>query len=123
MLHGHVFVMHCENVSKGSNYFSRKKYNLIFHLKCAKLKQNCIVYIAESQTLENIPWICSIFNFNVFGLPPLHMQKGLYKIIFGHKCFISEQIFKMFAALFTTFGMQKDYMVIFFLRSSRKVRF
>ena len=34
-------------------------------------------------------------------------------IILGHNYFISEPIFKLSAALFTTFGLQKDEMVIF----------
>ena len=39
-------------------------------------------------------------------------------VIFHLKCilnFISEPIFKIFATLFTTFGLQKDDIVIFFL--------
>ena len=37
----------------------------------------------------------------------------LFKIIFGQNYFISEPIFKTFAALFMTFGLQKDDMIIF----------
>ena len=36
------------------------------------------------------------------------MQKGLFKIMFWHNYFTSEPIFKIFAALFMTFGFQKD---------------
>ena len=43
------------------------------------------------------------------------MQKFLFKIIFGHHYFISDPIFKIFKALFITFGLQKDDMVIFFI--------
>ena len=60
-------------------------------------------------------------------LPPLHMYaKCLFKTIFGHKSFISEQIFKFFATIFRTFRLQKDDMVIIFfnfLWCFRKVRF
>ena len=34
-------------------------------------------------------------------------MKGLLKIIFEHNIFISEPIFKFFAVLFRTFGMQE----------------
>ena len=44
-------------------------------------------------------------------------------MIFGHNYFISEPIFKLFAALFRTHELQKDGMVIFFLWCFRKVRF
>ena len=44
-------------------------------------------------------------------------------MIFGHNYFISEPIFKIFVALFRTYGLQKDGMVIFFLMCFRKVRF
>ena len=50
------------------------------------------------------------------------MERALFKMIFGH-IFISERIFKMFVALFTTFRMQNGDMIIFFLRCFRKVRF
>ena len=71
---------HCKNVSKGSNYFPWKKSKLIiFQLKCTKSKQNCIVRIDEHQTLKIIPQIRLIFNFHVYGLPPLHMQKAYSK--------------------------------------------
>ena len=42
---------------------------------------------------------------------------------FGHNYFISEPIFKLFAALFRTHELQKDGMVLFFLWCFRKVRF
>ena len=51
------------------------------------------------------------------------MKKALFKIIFSHKMFVCYPIFKIFEALFKTFGMQNVDMVIFFLRSFRKVRF
>ena len=44
-------------------------------------------------------------------------------MILGHNYFISEQIFKLFMALFRTHELQKDGMVIFFLWCFRKVRF
>ena len=34
------------------------------------------------------------------------MEKALFKIIFWHKIFICEPIFKIFVSLFMTFGMQ-----------------
>ena len=115
---------HCKNVSKGSNYFPAKKSKLvIFYLKCTKPKQNSSVWIAECQTLNIIPQICLIFIFKVFGLPPLHMQKAYSKYFFFHNYFNCEPIFKIFAALFRTFGLQKNDMVIFFLWCFRKVRF
>ena len=58
------------------------------------------MHIAERQTLKIIPQICLIFNFKMFGLPPLHMQKAYF---FGHNFFISEPIFKIFVGLLTTF--------------------
>ena len=56
----------------------KKSKMVIFHLKCTKPKPNCIVCIAERQTLTGnyFPKICLIFNFKVFGLPPLHMQNA-----------------------------------------------
>ena len=87
-----------------------------------KPKQNCIVCIAEHQTHKTIAQIRLIFNFQVYGTSPAH-AKGLFKIIFGHNHFTSEPIFKIFAALFTTFGLQKDDMVVFFLKCFTKVRF
>ena len=36
------------------------------------------------------------------------IEKAIVKIIFGHKIFICQPIIKIFVALFTTFGMQKD---------------
>ena len=51
------------------------------------------------------------------------MEKDLSKIIFWHKIFIFKPIFEIFEALFKTYGMQNGDMVIFFLRSFRKVRF
>ena len=51
------------------------------------------------------------------------MEKALFKYIFLHKIFICKRIFKIFVAPFKTFGMQNDDMLIFFLRSFRKVRF
>ena len=36
------------------------------------------------------------------------MEKALVKIIFSHKMFTCQPIFKNFVALFRTFGMQKD---------------
>ena len=53
----------------------------------------------------------------------LQWKKPLFKIIFWHKIFICQQIFKIFVALLKTFGMQNGDMVIFFLMSFRKVRF
>ena len=44
-------------------------------------------------------------------------------MILGHDYFISEPIFKIFVALLRTHELQKDGMVIFFLRCFRKVRF
>ena len=51
------------------------------------------------------------------------MEKALLKITFWHKIFICQPIFKIFVALFKTFGKQNDDMVIIFLNSFRKVRF
>ena len=51
------------------------------------------------------------------------MEKALFKNIFLHKIFICQPIFKIFVALFKTFGMQNGDMLIFFLRSFRKARF
>ena len=51
------------------------------------------------------------------------MEKALFKNIFLHKFFICQPIFKIFVALFKTFGMQNGDRLIFFLRSFRKVRF
>ena len=48
------------------------------------------------------------------------MEKALFKNIFLHKIFICLQIFKNFVALFKTFGMQNDDMLIFFLEVSQK---
>ena len=42
---------------------------------------------------------------------------------FLHKIFICSPIFKIFVALFKTFGMQNGDMLIFFSRPFRKVRF
>ena len=50
------------------------------------------------------------------------MEKALFKNIFLHNFFICQSIFKMFVALFKTFGMQNGDMLIFFSRSFRKVR-
>ena len=47
-----------------------------------------------------------IFFWENSDFPSLH--KALVKINFGHKIFICQPIFKIFVALFTTFGMQKD---------------
>ena len=97
----------------GSNYFPRKKSKLIiFHLKCTKPKQNCIVCIAEHQTLKIIPQIRLIFNFQVYGLPPLHMRP--IQNNFWAYFFTNESIFKIFMAVFKTFGLQKGDIVIFF---------
>ena len=41
------------------------------------------------------------------------MKKALVKIIFVRKLLICEPIFKIFVALFRTFGMQKDAKIIF----------
>ena len=49
--------------------------------------------------------------------------KGLFKINFGHNHFLCEPIYKIFVALFRTFGLQKIDMVIFFLWCFIKVRF
>ena len=51
------------------------------------------------------------------------MEKALFKNIFLHKIFICQMIFKIFVALFKTFGMQNGDILIFFVRSFRKVRF
>ena len=51
------------------------------------------------------------------------MEKALFKNIFLHKIFICQPIFKIFVALFKTFGTKNGDMLIFFLRSFRKVRF
>ena len=40
------------------------------------------------------------------------MEKALLKIIFGCKIFVCQPIFKIFVALFTTFGRQKDSKII-----------
>ena len=47
------------------------------------------------------------------------MEKSLVKIMFGCKQFICGPIFKLFAALLKTFGMQKDDKIIFFWRFFR----
>ena len=51
------------------------------------------------------------------------MEKALFKNIFLDKILICQPIFKLFVALFKTFGMQNGDLLIFFLRSFRKVRF
>ena len=51
------------------------------------------------------------------------MEKAIFKNIFLHNIFICQPIFKIFVALFMTFGMQIGDRLIFFLRSFRKVRF
>ena len=63
------------------------------------------------------------FQFNGVCITSLAHEKCLFKIILGHNYFITGPIFKLFEALFTTFGLQKDAMVIFFMRFFRKVRF
>ena len=63
------------NISKGSNYFPGKIK--IDHLKYTRPNQNCIVCLAEHQTLKIIPQIRLIFNFQVYGLPPLHIQNDI----------------------------------------------
>ena len=50
-------------------------------------------------------------------------KKTLFKNSLLHKFFICLPIFKIFVALLKTFRMQNDDMLIFFLRSFRKVRF
>ena len=57
-----------------------------------------------------IPQICLICHFKMFGLPPLHVQKDLLKIIFG----LVNQ-FSIFMLHFKTSRLQKDDMVIFFI--------
>ena len=51
------------------------------------------------------------------------MEKALFKNIFLYKIFICSPIFKIFVALFKTFGMQNGDKLIFFLRPFRKVKF
>ena len=65
------------------------------------------------------------FQFKGVWITSLAHEKGLpvFKIIFGRKLFISKSIFKISAALFKTFGLQKDDKVIFFLNCFRKARF
>ena len=41
------------------------------------------------------------------------MGKAPVKVIFSHKIFICQSIFKIFVALFKTFGMQKDSKITF----------
>ena len=53
-----------------------------------------------------MPQNCLIFNFKVFGLPPLHMQ-GLFQKNFGHNYFISELILQVFAVSLQVFGNKK----------------
>ena len=48
--------------------------------------------------------------------------KGLFKVFLGIIILIVNR-FSFFAALFRTFGLQKNVMVIFFLWCFRKVRF
>ena len=51
------------------------------------------------------------------------MEEAVFKNIFLHKIFICQPIFKIFVALFKTFGMQNGDRLKFFLSSFRKVRF
>ena len=83
---------------------------VIFHLKMRQTKPKlyCMEWIAECQTLNICPQIC----LGVW-ITTLAHAKCLCKIIFGHNYCNCEPIFKLFAALFTTFGLQKDGMVIF----------
>ena len=46
-------------------------------------RHNCIVYIAGHQTLKIILQSRFIFNFQVYGLPPLYMQKAYSKTFLG----------------------------------------
>ena len=55
------------------------------------------------------------FQFSSVWITSLAHAKCLFKTIFGHNYFTSELIFKIFAALFRTFGLQKDDKVIFVL--------
>ena len=49
--------------------------------------------------------------------------KCLFKMIFGHNCFIRVPIFKLFVTLSRTHDLLKDGIVIFLLWCFRKVRF
>ena len=69
---------------------------------------------------EKFPTYLLNFQFKDVGIASLAHSKCRIKIIFGHTYFIGELIFKIFAALFTTFGLQKDDKVIFFLWCLRK---
>ena len=51
------------------------------------------------------------------------MEKALFKNIFLRKIFICQPIFKFFVALFKIFGIQNGDLIIFFMRSFRKVIF
>ena len=77
----HIF--YCKNVSK-----EKFKSVIFFYLKCTKPIKNCILCIADRQTLRNFPQI----NLIVIGLTPLHMQMHI-QIILLHNNFISEPIF------------------------------
>ena len=57
-----------------------------------------------------------IFSFNVLDYLPCSCKIPI-ETIFGLIYIISEPIFKTFAALFTTFGLQKDDMVMVFQNS------
>ena len=85
-------------------------------------KQNCIVCIVERRT-QKFTTELPDFQFKVVWITSLAHAKCLFKIIFGHDYFIGDLIFKIYAALFTIFGLQQDDMVIFFLWCFRKVRF
>ena len=49
------------------------------------------------------------------------MQKAYPGFVFGHKSFINELIFKIFATLFKTFGILKGGSDIFFLEVGQKM--
>ena len=64
----------------------------------------------------------SFCNQNVLNRAAKYL-KEYFKMKFRHHIFIIERISKIFATLFTTFGMQNGDRVIFFMRCFRKVRF
>ena len=55
---------------------------------------------------------------DVFKLPPFYMLMPIQNFLANY--FICYPIFKLFATLFMTFGLQQDDMVIFFLWCFRK---
>ena len=83
------------------------------------LTEKIFTSFADIFTMEK-----ALFNFYLFiYLFNIYLFILFYFIFFLHNIFICESIFKIFVALFKTYGMQNGGMVIFFFWSFRKLRF